>query len=286
VTFKVVSLYNKISAYIKISRPINFLITIFSVIVASIICIEGNYSITKILLAAFSGGLIASAGNIINDYFDINIDRINRPQRVLPSGKLKLKEALFLYILLTILAFISSLLINGDAFLIACVASILLFLYSYRIKRILLLSNILVASLTGLTLIYGGIAVNNVRSAILPAFFAFLINFVREIVKDMEDVEGDKYEGIKTLPLVYGIAASKKIILVSTIVLILLTFYPFVLSLYRIEYFILVMILVNPLLVYVIKSIFENDSSKNLNKLSILLKLDMVFGLAAIYLGK
>ena len=277
---------NRISAYIKISRPINFLITFFSVIVASIICTDGNYSITKILLAAFSGGLTASAGNIINDYFDINIDRINRPQRVLPEGKLNLKEALFLYILLTLFAFISSALINGEALLIVCVASVLLFLYSYRIKRILLLSNILVAFLTGLALIYGGIAVNNVDSAILPALFAFLINFIREIIKDMEDVEGDKLSEIKSLPLAYGAVVTKKIILASTIILLLLTFYPFVLSLYRIEYFILIMVVVNPLLVYFIKSINENDSSKNLNNLSILLKLNMVFGLAAIYLGK
>jgi geranylgeranylglycerol-phosphate geranylgeranyltransferase len=164
----------------------------------------------------------------------------------------------------------------------------LLFLYSYRIKKILLLSNILVAFLTGLAFIYGGIAVNNIHYAILPALFAFLINFIREIVKDMEDIKGDKYEGIKTLPVVYGNSTAKKIILVSIIILIMLTFYPFVLSLYKIEYFIFIMVLVNPILVYVVKSIRQlpDDSSKNLNKLSILLKLDMVFGLAAIYLGK
>ena len=278
--------FNKILAYFKISRPINFLITFSSIIVASIICIEGDYSITKILLAAFSGGLTASAGNIINDYFDINIDRINRPQRVLPKGKLNLNEALFFYIVLTILSFLISFLISINAFLIVFVSSILLFFYSYRVKRTLLLGNFLVAFLTGLAFIYGGIAVDNIRSAIVPAFFALCINFIREIVKDMEDIEGDKSEGINTFPLIYGTSKAKKVILISTIILILLTSYPFVMSLYKIEYFIFVMVIVNPILVYVIKSIFENDSTKNLNKLSILLKLDMVFGLAAIYLGK
>jgi len=278
--------FNKILAYFKISRPINFLITFSSIIVASIICIEGDYSITKILLAAFSGGLTASAGNIINDYFDINIDRINRPQRVLPKGKLNLNEALFFYIVLTILSFLISFLISINAFLIVFVSSILLFFYSYRVKRTLLLGNFLVAFLTGLAFIYGGIAVDNIRSAIVPAFFALCINFIREIVKDMEDIEGDKSEGINTFPLIYGTSKAKKVILISTIILILLTSYPFVMSLYKIEYFIFVMVIVNPILVYVIKSIFENDSTKNLNKLSILLKLDMVFGLAAIYFGK
>jgi len=116
--------------------------------------------------------------------------------------------------------------------------------------------------------------------------FAFLINLIREIVKDMEDIEGDKQQGINTYPVSYGFKKAKMLVVFVTIVLIILTLYPFVVKLYAIEYFLVVMIFVNPLLVYIIKSLFDDDSNKNLNKLSNLLKLNMVIGLTAIFLGK
>ncbi len=276
----------KIFAYLKISRPLNALITFLVIIVASIISIEGSYSVLKIFVAGLSGALTASAGNVINDYFDINIDKINRPNRTLPKGKLTLKEALIFYFLLTVLALLFSVFISLIAFLEVFFVASLLFFYSYKIKKLPLIGNFVVAFLTGFAFIYGAIAVNNVRAAIIPATFAFLINFIREIVKDMQDIEGDKQQGIHTYPAVYGFKKTKTVIVFITVVLIILTVFPFVSKLYTIEYFLIVMVLINPLLVYILKSLFADDSVKNLNKLSNLLKLNMVFGLIAIFLGK
>ena len=278
--------YKKIIAYLRISRPVNALITFLVISVACIISIYGDYSVLKIILAGLSGALTASAGNVINDYFDIEIDKVNRPHRVLPKGELTLKEALNFYIFLTGIALLFSVFISLLALLEVFFAAALLFLYSYRIKRIPLLGNFVVAFLTGFAFIYGGIAVNNVEAAMIPALFAFLINFIREIVKDMEDIEGDKQQGINSYPAVHGFKKAKTLIVFITIVLIILTVFPFIQELYKIEYFLVVMIFVNPLLVYIIKSLFDDDSNKNLNKLSNLLKLDMVIGLTAIFLGK
>jgi len=278
--------YKKIIAYLKISRPVNALITFLVISVACIISIYGDYSVLKIILAGLSGALTASAGNVINDYFDIEIDKVNRPHRVLPKGELTLKEALNFYIFLTGIALLFSVFISLLALLEVFFAAALLFLYSYRIKRIPLLGNFVVAFLTGFAFIYGGIAVNNVEAAMIPALFAFLINFIREIVKDMEDIEGDKQQGINSYPAVHGFKKAKTLIVFITIVLIILTVFPFIQELYKIEYFLVVMIFVNPLLVYIIKSLFDDDSNKNLNKLSNLLKLNMVIGLTAIFLGK
>jgi geranylgeranylglycerol-phosphate geranylgeranyltransferase len=280
------SFYKKVLAYIKISRPLNLLITFLVIIVACIISINGDYSVFKIILAGLTGALTASGGNVINDYFDINIDKINRPNRVLPKGELTLKEALGFYIFLSLISLLLSIFISLIALLEVFFASALLFLYSYKIKRIPLLGNFVVAFLTGFAFIYGGIAVNNVEAAVIPALFALLINFIREIVKDMEDVEGDKQQGINSLPVVYGFKKAKMIIVFITIVLIILTVFPFINELYAIEYFLVIMVIVNPLLVYILKSLFDDDSTKNLNKLSNLLKLDMVIGLTAIFLGK
>jgi len=278
--------YKKIITYLRISRPVNALITFLVISVACIISIYGDYSVLKIILAGLSGALTASAGNVINDYFDINIDKINRQGRVLPKGELTLKEALNFYIFLTGIALLFSVFISLLALLEVFFAAALLFLYSYKIKKIPLLGNFVVAFLTGFAFIYGGIAVNNVEAAMIPALFAFLINFIREIVKDMEDIEGDKQQGINSYPAVHGFKKAKTLIVFITIVLIILTVFPFIQELYKIEYFLVVMIFVNPLLVYIIKSLFDDDSNKNLNKLSNLLKLNMVIGLTAIFLGK
>ncbi len=280
------SFYKKVFAYIKLSRPINSFITFLVIIVACIISINGSYSVLKIILAGLTGALTASAGNVINDYFDINIDKINRPDRVLPRGEISLKEALSFYIFLSFVSLLLSIFINLIALLEVFFACALLFLYSYKIKKIPLLGNFVVAFLTGFAFIYGGIAVNNSKAAMIPALFALLINFIREIVKDMEDIEGDKQQGINSYPAVFGFKKTKMVIVFITIVLIILTVFPFIKELYAIEYFLIVMIIVNPLLVYVIKSLFDDDSTKNLNKLSNLLKFDMVIGLTAIFLGK
>jgi len=280
------SFYKKVFAYTKISRPINLLITFLVIIVACIISIDGNYSIFKIILAGLTGALTASAGNVINDYFDINIDKINRPNRVLPKTELTLKEALAFYIFLLLISLFLSIFISLIALLEVFSASALLYLYSYKIKKIPLLGNFVVAFLTGFAFIYGGMAVNNVEAATIPALFAFLVNFIREIIKDMEDIEGDKQQGVNSYPVIYGFKKAKTVIVFITIVLIILTVFPFINELYAIEYFLIVMIIVNPLLVYIIKSLFDDDSTKNLNKLSNLLKLDMVIGLTAIFLGK
>ena len=279
-------LTSRISSFIKITRPVNVLITFITIIVAAIICSIGNYPVSKIFFAALSAGMTAAAGNVINDIFDLEIDKINRPNRPLPSGTIKLSEALGLYIGLVIFSVFISTLINLPALIIEIITTVFLFLYSIILKKKPLAGNLLISFLTGLAFIYGGVAVGNWGLAIIPAVFAFLINLLRELIKDMEDLEGDSAKGAITFPGKYGFLRTKKIIFVVVFILIFATLYPFVFRLYRVEYFIVVMAIVNPVLVYFLKSLFSDDSKKNLNKLSFILKLNMVFGLIAIYLGK
>ena len=275
----------KIIAAFKIIRPINAIIAFVSVIVAAFICSPEEIAWFSVLLASFAAAFTLSAGNIINDIYDLGIDKVNRPERPLPSGKISKNSALILYFLLIAASLILSWFINLYAFIIVIIATILLVLYSKFLKRVLFIGNILVALLTGLVFIFGGVAVRNPSAAIIPALFAFLINFIREVVKDMQDVDGDKNAGVNTFPIRYGFQKSKILILLMTFTLILYTLYPFVARLYKIEYFIIVMIIVNPILVFSLKILFKDRSIKNLNMISNLLKLSMVFGLIAIYLG-
>ena len=275
----------KIIAAFKIIRPINAVIAFVSVIVAAFFCSPEEIAWFSVLLASFAAAFTLSAGNIINDIYDLGIDKVNRPERPLPSGKISKNSALILYFLLIAASLILSWFINLYAFIIVIIATILLVLYSKFLKRVLFVGNILVALLTGLVFIFGGVAVRNPSAAIIPALFAFLINFIREVVKDMQDVDGDKNAGVNTFPIRYGFQKSKILILLMTFTLILYTLYPFVARLYKIEYFIIVMIIVNPILVFSLKILFKDRSIKNLNMISNLLKLSMVFGLIAIYLG-
>ncbi|MDR3626719.1 MAG: geranylgeranylglycerol-phosphate geranylgeranyltransferase [Ignavibacteriaceae bacterium] len=283
-SFKTVQ--TKINAIIRISRPVNVIITFISIIIAAVICSAGGLATGKIIITALSGGIAAAAGNIINDYYDIEIDKINRPDRPLVSKILTPGEAVFFFTVFSFLSIVLSFFVNFTAFIIDISALALLFIYSFKLKRTVLFGNITVAFLTGLAFIYGGVAVDNLQFAIIPAAFAFLINLIREIVKDMEDLEGDKAAGICSFPYLYGFKRSKQVITVFSILLIIATFIPFIYKFYRIEYFIIVMAIVNPVIVYSLKLLFNNDTKKNLNKISLMLKLDMLFGLIAIYLGK
>jgi geranylgeranylglycerol-phosphate geranylgeranyltransferase len=276
----------KISAYINIVRPPNFLITFFTVIVAVAVSYKGEYSSVKVLLAAITASLTMSAGNIINDVYDLSGDKINHPGRPIPSGLISVNAALYYYFILLAVSLFLSLFISNLNFAVNLLAILLLYLYSFRLKRVAFGGNLVVSLLTGLTFIYGGIAVNNLYDSIIPALFAFLINLIREIVKDMEDTEGDIREGIISFPSKYGIKAAKQTIIALTILLIIFTFFPYINGNYSNYYIAVIIILVIPVLIYFLISIVKDDSQKNLNKLSLILKLDMVFGLIALYIGR
>ncbi|MHB1688024.1 MAG: geranylgeranylglycerol-phosphate geranylgeranyltransferase [Ignavibacteriaceae bacterium] len=277
---------NKLSAFIKISRPLNAAITFLSVIIASIVCAGSIFSYSKVLLAAAAGAFAAIGGNIINDIFDIEIDKINMPGRPLAKGILSKKEAITFYIITNFAALTLSLLIGAYSFIIVLSAAVILFFYSYQLKGIILAGNISVAFLTGLAFVYGGVVVSNWKYSLIPAGFAFLMNLIREIIKDMEDTTGDSKLGIITLPQRYGFKLTKKIVFALSILLIAATFFLLFFRIYRVEFFIIVMAFVNPMIVYSLKSLFDDDSVKNLKKISSILKLSMIFGLAAIYFGK
>lgn len=270
--------------YLVIIRPVNVVITFVSIILAGLIC-GGSLQQTEIYLAAISASLTAAAGNVINDVFDIKIDRINRPDRPLASGKITKTPVLNYYLLINLAALSFAAMINAGALVVVLCSITLIFFYSYHFKKVILIGNIVVSCLTGLTFIFGGIATGNTKAAVIPAVFAFLANLVREIVKDMQDVKGDNKYGVVTLSRKYG---KKRAVFVARLVslfIILFTIVPFIFRIYNIWFFILVMITANPLYVWFIKNISFAETADDYGKLSKLLKINMILGLAALYAG-
>ena len=280
------SLSKQIIAYIKITRPLNVVITFFVVVVAILISQKEQTDFYVILLASITAALVAAAGNIVNDIFDIETDKISHPKRVLVSGKISKKEAWTEYIILNSISIILSVSLSIKLMVIVLSTIILLFIYSYALKKLPLIGNLTIAFLTGLTFIYGGYAAGNPVAAIVPAVFGFLINLIREIVKDILDIEGDNKLNYRTLPIKFGIDKSKKLIILITLILIVFTVYPFLTEIYHIEYFIIVMVFVNPLLILCLKLLFNRKKATGITVVSNLLKLTMVLGLVAIYFGK
>lgn len=274
----------KIKYFIIITRPVNFAISFLSLIVAGLIC-NNNQLNLNIIFAAVSAAFVGSAGNIINDYFDIEIDKINRPNRILPSNKLSLNEAQTEFVVLNIAAVILSFFINNYALLIVIFSITVIFSYSAYFKKIPLLGNIVVSFFTGLAFIYGGAAVENISAAVIPAVFAFTTNLIRELIKDIEDIKGDSANNVFTYPSKHGINKTKYLILSLTIMLMILTTIPYILEIYKIEFFLIAMSFINPLFLLMLKRLFENDELSNMKSSSRIVKVNMIIGLIAIYVG-
>ena len=175
------------------------------------------------LLLVLSTVCIAAAGNVINDIYDVEIDKINKPTKVLVGKKISEKRANNLFLFLNIIGvgigFYLSNSIDKPMFsALFILISALLFLYASYLKSILLVGNFIVSTLVALSLIIVGLfdllpAINFLnqesqsfafRIVLDYAFFAFYINFMREIVKDIQDINGDKNGGKNTLPIAIG----------------------------------------------------------------------------------
>jgi geranylgeranylglycerol-phosphate geranylgeranyltransferase len=162
-----------------------------------------------VLFAMFSAACIAGAGYAMNDVFDFHIDKINKPNRILPQEKITLKSAyhyaLFLFVLGVTLSFFTGKIANVG---IAVFNSILLFYYAKIYKMKFISGNIIVSFTSASTFLYGGITNKNVKNALLVAVFAFLYTFAREIVKDLEDKPADEQYQASTMPIKLGISAT------------------------------------------------------------------------------
>ncbi len=271
--------------YVKLTRPPNNFITALSVFIGA--TVSGDIETgERILLACISAWFISAGGNTINDFFDVNIDKINKPGRPLPRGSISPKSALAFSIFLFSMGFFLSFWIKPFSPFIASLACGLLIAYSYALKKTMLWGNLTVSVVSALAFIYGGIATEDFRLSMIPAAFALLFHLGREILKDIEDIKGDSSVGASTLPLKLGVKFSLDICTLVFLFLMVLTTLPYFLHIFSFIYLLAAVLGVDTVLVYVIRSMRHDHSSKNLHRLSNILKIDMIVGLVAIFLGR
>lgn len=239
------------------------------------------------MVASMVAFLVCAAGNVLNDICDLEADRINHPYRVLVSGSLSPRTAWIIFGFCNSSAIGLACLVNRPVLLIAILAIVLLVLYNLYLKRIPLVGNIAVATLSGLTFMTGGLAVDyplamTLPGPLIPAIFAFLFHLVREIIKDVQDMAGDRQAGVTTLPHLIGASASLLVSLGLFFLLTLLTAIPVLTGWFDKAYEIIVIYMVDlPLLVLLI-FIWGNPTSGLLKAGSIGLKIGMLLGLIAL----
>ena len=255
----------------------------------------------RFIFIVLASVFIAAAGYIINDYFDINIDEVNKPQRMVVDKIIHRRWAIAWHFILSTIGIICTVIalpILQKWYLIlaniVCVA--LLWLYSTNFKKNLLIGNIVIAVLTGWTILiifFSKISLADAfgnediaehkffRIGFLYAGFAFISTLVREAIKDMEDREGDEKYGCRTMPIVWGMNASKVYVAVWLVALIaiLVLVQVYVLQFrwwWPVLYSIILIIL--PLM-YIFYGLFKANTAKDFYRLSNWTKLVMLTGI-------
>jgi 4-hydroxybenzoate polyprenyltransferase len=246
---------------------------------------------------ALSTILIAAAGYVINDYFDVPIDSVNKPGQVIVGGAISIRIAIFLYIIFNVIAMLLAGYVAIQAHHIewlslqgGCI--LLLWFYSTYFKRRYMVGNITVALLAALTIIALIIyepAIFSTRQAainykwILPgyAFFAFMLTWMREVVKDMEDVEGDARYHCTTMPLTSGMVFSSRFIKTlgaATIIFLLAFCYHLLIAEKSLQLIFILAAVILPLVAWSAK-FNSNNSKQQYHSASQQLKLIMLLGI-------
>ena len=202
------------------------------VILGELLALGGLPTTTEIVLGFSSIFFISAAALILNDYFDVESDKINAPERPLPAGLVTERDVVLLSIVVTMLGFITSYLISLEALLVVILVWAVGFLYNWRFKKAGFIGNLMVSFSVGMTFIFAGVTVGKPFETIVWFFAAIvmLIDLGEEIAADAMDIEGDRQAGSSSLALVLGRENALKISGAIFLLVIVVSSLPFFLE--------------------------------------------------------
>jgi len=271
--------------HIKLLRPLNVFTSGLAMVIGSGILGTLNNTGTLLLVMAVVM-CFAGAANALNDVVDYEIDKINRPMRPLPSGFVKKRTALFISILLFSMGTLACLELSEAAKVIGIVIAMpFMVLYSKYLKGMPLIGNMIVAFILGLSFLFCGAAFNNMSPMWIPMILAFGLTLVRELVKDIADMEGDQSAGLKTFPITVGIEKSIQLSIFLSACIGVGAFIPYLYGTYGIWYGILLILGVEIPLCVVVVSLLNNPGISSATHGARILKFSTLIGLIAIYVG-
>ncbi|WP_194975236.1 geranylgeranylglycerol-phosphate geranylgeranyltransferase [Aquiflexum lacus] len=209
---------------LKISRPVNLVIVAFAQLMTAYFLVETSRKGLPVLqdinlyLIILSTVIIAAAGYMINDYYDVKIDYVNKPDEVIIGKGMKRRVVLVFHTFLSLSGIAIGWLASPRVAVINFFAAFLLWWYSNSLKRLPFVGNFSVALLTGVSIWIIGYYYQKSELLVLTyAIFAFFLNLIREIIKDIEDRPGDRKHGCRTLPIVIGFRNTKRVIFLIAI---------------------------------------------------------------------
>ncbi len=227
------------SGYWKLIRPLNAFMSAAGVYIGYSLALNAftfNMEIVYAMLAVFA---ISGAGQAVNDYFDYEIDKRKKSTRPLTSGIISRQNGLLFSLALFAIGIILASFLNNETFWMGVFFSVLLFLYSASMSKIKFVGNAVVALSVGFTFIFGASVIGITPLVLMIALAAFLSNWAREIIKDVEDVNEDKGSKI-TLPLIMNAHQTNYIILILLFLTFLAGYLPVLFAQANVFYAILV----------------------------------------------
>ncbi|MFW9856132.1 MAG: UbiA family prenyltransferase [Candidatus Thorarchaeota archaeon] len=177
-----------------------------AVILGQAVALGGLAPFDQLILGFLVGFILSASTNTINDVFDLELDRLEKPDRPLPQRELSVFQAILLFVIETILAILFSLFLNLPAFILTVFVAGVSFIYSYSLKNYLLFKNTLTAFGVASAFLVGALSTGRILPlAVILFFFQIFITVVAfEVHKDIADVEGDYYLGKKTIATTFG----------------------------------------------------------------------------------
>jgi len=274
----------RIAAHLEILRPHNMLAAGFAVY-AGYHAAGGRATDGIVWLAALCA-LATGGGNVANDAFDADIDRVNKPKRPIPSGRMSVRAALAWYAVLSLItALTACVVLPRELAAVVLAWEVSLFLYARWLKRGWPAGNIAVAAISASALLGGAMAGGDARAAAIPMAIAFAFVACRELVKGAEDIEGDRAAGAHTLAVVAGKDAAARAAAAAMLIVATLLPLPSVAGIYRPWYAVVMLVAVVPALVAGALTVARAREKVHFARTSQLLKLAMFAGLLAIVAG-
>ncbi len=270
-------------AVYKLARPFNALSGALAVLLGGYVAGTGEW--LNIGLAAFVTLLVTAAGNAWNDYLDVEIDRINQPQRVLPAGMLSPRSAVLFAVGMSLLALVVAAFINLVAFLVASVALVALYLYSWRLKSTVLMGNATVAAVSALSAVFGGVAAGNVWPTFWLAMIIATAIMGREVLKTLADYEGDLRQRCRTIATAWGRRPARIVFYLLAAATVWVMLLPYLLDVYTPVYAYIVAVGVYPVVIYILIRVSRYSTGRQLERLSQLMKLDFLIWFLAVLFG-
>ncbi|MEW6222751.1 MAG: geranylgeranylglycerol-phosphate geranylgeranyltransferase [Candidatus Hadarchaeota archaeon] len=278
------------SPTLELARPLNCAITGLAVVIGSAVAIGPLRVLFWPLIIPFmAAAIVAAGGNAINDYFDWKIDKVNRPGRPIPSGRLTAEEALKRAQALFAVGVFLSAFLGFFALALAAANSLVLVAYSWRLKRRGLVGNLAIGYLTGSTFLFGSFAANflfgtpliSAELSVL-ALMAGLSTVGRELIKGIQDMPGDKKMGLKTFPLEHGARKAAALAIVFILAAVAVSPVPYFLGIFGWAYLALVAV---SIAAFIAAVLIIAGGKRSAGRASLACKVGMALGLLAFLAG-